>query len=261
MNIRRIKAVLMYSWFHLTHSLETWVDLVWFPFIEIIVFGLLAYYIGDTHQEVANMLIMGLVFWEVIRVIQYSITINIMWDIWSSSFSTLFVSPLQVKELIIGQAISGILKSIFIYVFLGLICLGLYGFNVFSIGWMFFVYLGGLALFGISAGVFIFGLIVRFGTDIQSLSWSLIFLFQPISAVVYPVEALPIQVRWLAYFSPVTYVMEALRQQVFGTGQLNWQYIGMAYGIGSIYVILSGLFTWWSYTWAKRTGAFARLEM
>lgn len=198
--------------------------------------------------------------WEVVRVVQYSITIGIMWDIWSNSFTTLFVGPLQMKELVIGHAISGMAKAVFVFTVLNLFSLLLFGFTPLTIGVSILLYFGLLTWFSVTAGIFVFGLILRFGTDIQSFSWSLIFLFQPLSAVFYPVEALPVAVRWLAYGSPVTYAMQAFRHQL-STGQIDWHLIGVSALVNAIYFGSTILFFKTMLSHAKKTGAFARMEM
>jgi ABC-2 type transport system permease protein len=200
------------------------------------------------------------ILWEVVRVIQYSITIGIMWDIWSNSFSTLFISPLQMKELIIGHALSGLIKALFVFVVLNICSVVFFAFTPLIIGWSIVLYFLLLAWFSILAGIFVFGLILRYGTDIQSFSWSLIFLFQPLSAVFYPVSALPVSIRWFAYSSPITYAMEAFRYQM-STNQIDWTNIGLSVLVNTIYTILILLHFSRMFTFARKTGAFARMEM
>lgn len=257
---QRIKTILLYSWFHVTHSVETWVDLVWFPFIEILTFGFFAAFLSGDSDSASQLILSGVILWEVVRIVQYSITIGIMWDIWSNSFTTLFVGPLQMKELILGHALSGMAKALAVFAFLNVCSVLFFGFTPLIIGPSILIYFLLLAWFSALAGVFVFALILRYGTDIQSFSWSLIFLFQPLSAVFYPLAALPESVRWLAYASPVTYAMEAFRYQM-STGQLQWHNLGMSLAVNSIYTVVVLWHFNLMYRYARRTGAFARMEM
>lgn len=259
-SIKRIHTILLYSWYHLTHSMETWVDLVWFPVIEVLVFGLLAFFIDSQAKGFAEIILTGLIMWEVVRVVQYSISVGVMWDVWSKSFTSLFISPITMVELMIGHSLSGIAKAIFMLFFLSTLSFFLYGFNLLAVGPMLLVYLLLLSIFSISAGLFVIALILRFGTDIQSLSWSLVYLFQPISAVIFPLEAMPEKFVWISYLSPVTFVMEALRYQM-KHGVIRWDYLVFATLGSFIYLAACSLFLSLMQSWAKKTGAFARMEM
>ncbi len=261
MNLQRVKATILYAWYHLTHSLETWVDLVWFPLVEIVVFGLFSQFFDSADGNITQVVLMGLIFWEIVRLVQYSITVGIMWDVWSSSFSTLFVSPLSIGEFITGQAIAGIGKSIFVFILLSLLSLAAFGFTPLQLSLLGLVaYWFLLSLFSISAGIFVFALILRFGTDIQALSWSLIYLYQPISAVIYPVSALPEGIRWLASISPITPVMESARHEL-ATGAIRWDWLLTSLLINMLYFAGAVLLYRITLSWSKRTGAFARMEM
>lgn len=240
--------------------METWVDLLWLPIIELITFGLFVHFLGGRGSQASMLILSGVIFWEVFRIIQYSITVGIMWDVWSNSFSTLFVGPLQMSELIGGQAIGGVLKSIFILCLLGSLSVLFFGFNPFMVGPMVIVYLLLLAWFSISAGIFIFSLILRFGTDIQSFSWSLVYLFQPISAIFYPLDALPESIRWVAFFSPITFVMQSYRNQL-ESGVIDVQNLTYAVLVNAVYFVAVVTVFTQMYKWSKKTGAFARMEM
>jgi ABC-2 type transport system permease protein len=260
LNWQRVKTIILYSWYHVTHSIETWVDLVWFPFIEIMTFGFFGSFLSGDSATAAQLVLSGVVLWEVVRIVQYSITIGIMWDIWSNSFSTLFVGPLQMKELIVGHALSGLLKALVVFVFLNICSVLFFGFTPLVIGPSILIYFLLLTWFSALAGIFVFALILRYGTDIQSFSWSLIFLFQPLSAVFYPLTALPESIRWLAYASPVTYAMEAFRHQL-STGQLAWHNLGLSVLVNALYTIVILWHFNRMYHFSRRTGAFARMEM
>ncbi len=260
MRWHRVSTTALYAWFHTTHSMETWVDLVWFPLTNILMFGFFLNFFLALEPAEATAIITGLIFWEVMRVLQYSISVGMMWDVWSKSFSTLFVSPLTMPEFIAGQTIGGVMKAAFVFALLSFLAWILFGLNPFGLGMMLVPYTLMLILFGVSMGLFVLGMIVRFGTDIQSLSWSLIYLYQPISAVIYPLEALPPSVRWVAYASPMTYVMEAVRAQL-STGRLAWDLLAMSLIVNMIYLVLTTALFAWAIKWSKQTGAFARLEM
>ena len=55
-----------------------------------------------------------------------------------------------------------------------------------------------MMLFGWAIGLIIAGLVIRLGLGAESLAWAAIFFIQPFSAVYYPIETLPVAVRWIA---------------------------------------------------------------
>lgn len=75
----------------------------------------------------------------------------------------------------------------------------------------------------------------------------------------YPLEALPVQIRWLGYFSPITYVMEAARAQ-YRTQQVDvgGLFVGTILCVG--YFIASLLFLYQMYDRSRKTGEFALLS-
>lgn len=258
MNIRRIKTVIKHSWYHLNHSMETWIDLIWFPVIQLLVFGFLTGYLAKEGGSV-NILLLGFVFWIIIQVGQYSITVGALWEIWSNSFSSLFISPLTLEEFAAGHMISGMVKAVGVFALSALVSQVFFSLSILPLGWMIFVYFAEMVLFSWSAGMFILALIFRYGTDIQSLAWGLVFIVQPLAAVFYPVEALPKSLQAISYIFPVTYVFEALRRQ-FSTGMIDVNLLAIGTALNALFFMLSYLFMRSMLDKAKESGSFVRLE-
>jgi ABC-2 type transport system permease protein len=239
--------------------METWVDLFWFSLIDILIYGLIRTFFvtGNTSSD---FLIAGVIVWEIVRVGQYTVSVGILWEIWSRSFSSLFISPLTLWEFIAGQVISGLGKSIAVTVIISLVAALLFGFNVFQLSPLsMLIYFAIGFTFSIAAGMFVLSLIIRFGTNIQSLAWGMIFLVQPFSAIFYPVEVLPPLMRPFSYLSPVTYVMQSVRSELSGAGMLVDQVV-----IGAFAAVLYLAATIWFVNrvlkQAKESGVFARME-
>ena len=260
MNFKRVRTITLHSWYHLNHSVETWVDLFWFSTIQIIVFGLMAtYFIQTGNTANAQIILLGLVLWGVIVVGQYSVTIGALWEIWSKSFSNLFITPLTLTEFVTGHMIGGFFKASAVFLITSLLTIPLFDFSIFSLGPLLILFFLELIIFSWSAGMFIFGLILRFGTNIASLGWGLIYIVQPLAAVFYPLEVLPRSIRWLSFTFPVTYIFETARH-LLTTREVLWAYILYASVLNIIYFILSYWFMNKMLIRGKRTGAFARME-
>lgn len=260
MSIKRIKVSVLHTWFHAQHSMETWVDLFWNSSLQMLVFAFIAVAFGQSGDPLhGTYMIAGLVFWNIIWSAQYGITVGTLWEIWSRSFSSLFISPLTFEEFLIGQAISSSIKAVIAMTVTATIGAVIYNFSLLSVGWMLPIYFLELFVFGLGMGMFVLSLIFRWGTDVQSLSWSIVFLVQPFGAVFYPIETLPAQIRWVAYGIPTSYIFETIRGQL-RDGHINVNNLVMATILNVVYLSVGYLLLKTTYMTSKKTGKFARLE-
>lgn len=121
----------------------------------------------------------GFLLWEIVRIGQYCVTVSMLWEVWSRSFNNLFVTPLTMTEWLLGQMIGGTLKTTVVIGLLSTWSAWAFGFSLLNFGWWFWPAALILTIFAFAAGVFVTGLIIRFGTNLQSLAWGLIYIFQP----------------------------------------------------------------------------------
>ncbi len=260
MNHKRIAVSVLHTWYHLTHSMETWVDLFWNSSLQMLVFAFIAVTFAQTSNPLnGTYMIAGLVFWNIIWSAQYGITVGVLWEIWSRSFSSLFISPLTLEEFLIGQAISAALKGIVSIIITALIGALVYKFSLLVFGWYLVIYFLELFFFGLATGMLVLSFIFRWGTQVQSLSWAMVFLVQPFGAVFYPVDILPPFIQKIAYCLPTTYVFETIRQQL-RDGTVNVRYLVIGAVLTAVYVVASYINLRATHTLSKRSGAFARLE-
>lgn len=260
MNLGRINIILLHTWYHFLHSMETWVDLFWNSAVQMIVFVFIAKSLASgagTDASVA--IVLGMIFWNIIWTGQYAIAVGALWEIWSRSFSSLFITPLSINEFLVGQMISGFIKSVAAFAMAAVIGYWLYNFSVFSLGGMLPIYYLELLIFSWAAGFFVLSLILRYGTDVQAMSWALIFLVQPFGGVFYPVSVLPQTVAWVGYLIPTTYVFDAIRAQL-ANGSIPGNLLFYATLLNIFYLALGHLVLIRSIDSAKHSGAFARME-
>jgi len=171
----------------------------------------------------------------------------------------IFVTPLRLSEFFIASVILGIIKIIITCAILFIITLGLYHYNIFSIGISLIPYLFNLFLFGMVIALFINGVIVRYGTSAQVLAFGLIFIIQPICAVFYPVSALPTFIHPLSYAIPVTHVFESMRATIAGA-PFDWQSFFVTTILNVIYFILAWLFFKKMFANVKKKGLLLKVQ-
>lgn len=257
----RILSIIQQEYFITKRSLEVIFDLFFFSSMTIIVFGFVSKYLaGDDNPTAAFYLIIGLLLWEIVRIGQYSITVSVLWNVWARNLSNMFVSPLQAWEYLVALMLSSIVKVIVVLVMLSLILYFLFNFNVLQLGfWNLVLHFTNLIIFSWAIGVLLTGVIFRYGTRIQAMSWGLIFLFQPLTAAFFPLEVLPEPVQKIAYMIPATYVFEAARKN-YTDQTIDWNSFFIALFLNLVYMIIAFIVFFVMFRKSRQTGQFARNE-
>ena len=261
MSLRRVRAILLQEAYITRRSVEVLIDLPFFSLTTVVVFGFISTFLASVvSSTVARYLFLGMLLWEIVRVAQYSMSIEALWNVWSHNLSNMFITPLSIVEYVLAQMISATLKALVIFTVLAAIAGIAFSFNVAVMG------LGNLALFFVnlvffawSVGLAVLGIIFRFGTRIQALAWGLVYLFPPISAAYYPLGVLPGPLQALARLIPATYVFEAARASLERPGT-DWGSIGLALAENAVYFGLAVLFFAFMHRRSRLTGQFARNE-
>ncbi|MFA5996066.1 MAG: ABC transporter permease [Patescibacteria group bacterium] len=260
-SLKRINAVIIQEWHISRRSLEVIMDLPFFSLINVALFGFMSIYmLGSTQSVTAHYLLLGAVFWEIIRITQYSMTVSSLWNVWSRNLSNMFITPLSTVEYLLANMLAGVLKSVVLVSGLALLTIPLFNFNIFMLGWPTLILSAiNLILFAWAIGLILLGLIFRFGIRVQALGWAVIYIFQPLCAVYFPVSIFPKVLQYIAYLFPPTYVFEALRYNLqFNQAQLSGQI--WALGLNGIYFLSAiGLF-YYLFNKSRTTGQFARNE-
>jgi len=87
-------------------------------------------------------------------------------------------------------------------------------------------------------GFFVSGLILRFGTKVQTLAWTFAWLIGPFAAIYYPVSTLPVWAQKIALFIPASYVFEGAREIIY-KGYTDPTKFYLSFIINLVYLILS----------------------
>ncbi len=260
MRLRRIKSVVILAWHHLTHSVETWVDIFWFPIIQTAVFASIAFYFArSSGPEAAQYIVLGILLWYAMEAGSYSVAVGMLWEVWARNFSTLFASPLTIGEFIAGQMLFSLVKQCMTITGLAIVAYVVFGFSILSVGASLPIHFLLLMIFGWVVGMTSLAFILRYGTRIQSVAWGLIYIIQPVIGVFYPISIFPGWVQTLAYAIPPTYVFESARVSV-SVGTPRWDYLGIALALDMMY--LAGGYAFMKAMWerARRAGTLARME-
>lgn len=214
MKWRNIRAIMLQELYVTRGSWEVILDIFVFALINMVLFGFIASYLAQSTggSLQAESLLIAVIFWEVIRVTQYSTSVSSMWNVWSHNLCNMFIAPIKITEYLAAHILAAIIKSLAIFMTGIGLARYIFHLNVFSLGAfpIFFAYIN-MAIFAIAVGLVLIGLVFKHGTRIQALSWGVIYFFQPLSAVYFPVAVLPAFLQPISYALPVTYFFEWLR--------------------------------------------------
>jgi ABC-2 type transport system permease protein len=216
-------------------------DVFYWPTIDLLLWGLTSSYfrsfISDKNH-IIMMIVSGILLWIIVWRGQYEITVNLLEELWSKNLINLFVSPLKFSEWLVSVVIVGILKAVISFSFAGLVAFMLYKVKIFSLGFYLLPLSGLLIITGWWVGFLVGGLILRYGTKIQTFAWAAVMLISPFSAIYYPLSTLPAWAQKVAVFVPTSYVFEGARQ-VIDHGSLDWNKLLVCLAINLVYLTLA----------------------
>ena len=263
MSISRIKAVILQSLYNLRHSLEDIVETFFWPFIDVILWGFITLYFAGLEGQASTLVVFllgGIILWNIVYRAQQDIGFALLRNVWSRNILNLFSSPLTPWEFMFATMALGLVKTVLTLFVVSAIAFVFYSFNIFSLGFYLLPFFVGLIVFSWAAGIFITGLIIRFGMRIQAFVWSLTFLIYPISAVFYPVSVLPAFLQKVAQFLPTAHIFEGMRE-VLVTGTLSSERLIWAFSLDIGYMLLAAWFFVIMFEKAREKGKLARVEM
>lgn len=261
-----IRAVLRQEVYVTLASWEVIFDTVIFTLANVLLFGFIAHYLaidssGGAQTLQIESLVIAVVFWEVLRIAQYSTSVSSMWNVWSHNLCNMFIAPIKVMEYLLAHVLAATIKSTIILVSSAILVAVVFNINVLDLGLgiILFGYLN-MIVFGTAVGLILVGLVFQFGTKVQALTWGTIFMIQPLCAVFFPVSVLPAFLQPIAYAFPATYFFEWLRAT----------YEGVAYSSGQVLAAFAfNLFYLAAACWifsrqlaaAKRSGQLVRNDL
>jgi len=241
MKLHRIYGITLRYLYLFRHNIDKLVDIFYWPAIDLILWGITTLYIQSLEtgfSQVVVMIVSGLIFWQVLWRGQIEITINILEEIWNKNLINIFATPLKFSEWVTSFIILGIIKLVVGFSFISSLAFLLYKVRIFTFGFYLLPFIFLLLMSGWCIGILVGALILRFGTRIQNLAWSLPWAISPFSAVFYPVSILPAWAQKTALFFPTSYIFEGMREVIF-KGTMDAEKLIISFGLNLIYLALS----------------------
>lgn len=244
MKLHRIYAIILRFMFLFRHSYDRLADTFYWPTLDLLLWGITSSYLKSYTQgapQIVSIILSGILLWIILWRGQYEITVGVLEDLWNRNLVNIFVAPLKFSEWIIALIALGIIKALMAFVFGLFVAFLLYKINVFAFGFYLIPFSLLLILTGWCVGFFVAGIILRYGSKIQTLAWTAPWIISPFSAIYYPVSALPDWAQKISLFVPTSYVFEGARE-VIGKGTLDPNKLYISFFLNIIYLILSLIF-------------------
>jgi len=261
MAYHRIAALVIRHLYLYRRSLPRMMEIIYWPFLDLVVWGFITVYLATfqgSMPAVVTFLLGALILWDVLFRSQQGIAISFLEEIWARNLMNLFASPLTPSEFLAATMVMSLLKVAAVSMVMSVCAWMFYGYNVFMIGLWLMPFIVNLVLTGWIIGVLTTSLIMRFGQEAEVLAWSMVFLFQPISCVFYPMDVLPTWLKGVAWINPAAHVFEGMRGLLANhTAPLSS--LGLATGLNALYLV--AVIVWFHQTFnvCKDRGSLVRV--
>lgn len=234
----RIYAMVLRYWFLLRGSWPRLLELMYWPTVQIVLWGLITRFFLTNSSYVAQaagVLLGAVLLWDILFRGQLGLSLSFMEEMWSRNLGQLMVTPLRPYELIGALMTMSLIRTAIGVAPATLLAIPLYQFSIFDLGLPLIAFFFNLIVMGWAIGLFVSALVLRLGMGAESLAWLAIFGLAPVSGIYYPVSSLPHWLQPVAWALPSSYVFEGMRSVLFGHG-FRFDYFLTALGLNAVYL-------------------------
>ncbi len=211
---RRVGALVLRYWYLLRSSWPRLLDLIYWPAVQMLMWGFLQLYIDQNagfFARAGGTFIGAVLLWDILFRGQLGFSISFLEEMWSRNMGNLMISPLRPFEFLVALMVMSLVRLAIGMVPVSLLAIAFFGFNLWGLGLALAVFFLNLILTSWAVGIFVSGLVLRNGLGAENLAWTLMFIFLPLACVYYPVAVLPPWLQVFAWALPPTYVFEGMR--------------------------------------------------
>ena len=261
MNINRIFGLFLRHFFLIKGSLPRILDLIYWPTIQIILWGFISKFFStysDYYNNTVGVILTCAILYDFL--FRSSISFNMLFleEIWSRNFTNLFIAPLKISEIITSLVATALIRTLIGLVPAILITSPLFGISIVELGMpLFFLFLS-LYIFGITLGLFVSSGLLRYGPAFENIAWSSLFLLAPLGCIYYPIEILPEIFQNIARGLPLVYIFEEARS-ILVTNVVNYENIKNAFMLNSLYLFLGIFLFYYSFAQARKKGSLINI--
>ena len=212
---RRVGAMVRRSWYLLRSSWPRLLDLIYWPMLQMVMWGFLQSYIsqagGNTLIQAGGFLIGAVLLWDILFRGQLGFSVSFLEEMYARNLGNIMMSPLRPVEFISALMVVSLIRLSIGLIPVTFLAIAFFGFNLWGLGLALVAFFVNLILTSWAIGLLVAGLLLRNGLGAEALAWTFMFLFLPLTCVYYPVAVLPGWLQYVAWALPPTYVFEGMR--------------------------------------------------
>lgn len=239
---RRIGAMVRRHAYLLRSSWPRMLELMYWPTVQMVLWGFITKFLmghTDFLAQAAGVFLSAVLLWDVLFRGQLGVSLLFMEEMYAKHLGHLFVSPLRPYELVVSLFTMSLVRVLIGAGGAALLAIPIHQFSIFdALGLPLIVFFANLIWFSWAVGLIIAALVLRLGLGAESLAWALIFLFQPLSGVFYPIETLPPWLQTVSWALPSSYVFEGMRAVLF-EGAFRTDLLLGAIGLNLLWMLLA----------------------
>jgi len=247
---------------YLRRSPVNFFDLIVWPLVLVIPFGLFAKYTASS-QTLLMILIIGSIGWVTTGAVQRELALNFMIEVWQRTIKKSRVLPISDFTFVTGNWLVGIVRGIITFGLIAAIAFFLFGLNVFAgdLAVLALIFLG-ICLSGLIIGMFVISMVKLLGHRADVIAWFMTEIIVVFSGIYYSVTLLPQGLRYIAYASPLTYIFESFRQTLIDGAMLADLYplLLKMFGLLAFYLVAISLFYRYAEKRAIKTGFYQKYD-
>ena len=261
MNLNKMHGLFLRHFYLIKSSLPRILDLVYWPTIQIILWGFISKFFSiysDYYNNTLGVILTCAILYDIL--FRSSISFNMLFleEIWSRNFTNLFIAPMKISEIIISLVFTALIRTLIGLVPAILLTSPLFGISILNLGVpLFFLFLS-LYIFGITLGLFVSSGLIRFGPSFENIAWSSLFLLAPLGCIYYPIEILPEFFQILAKGLPLVYIFDETRN-ILVNNFVNFENILYAFYLNAIYLLIGISLFYFSFSKARKKGSLINM--
>jgi ABC-2 type transport system permease protein len=210
----RVWAMVLRYWYLMRSSWPRILDLVYWPAVQMLMWGFLQLYITDNSgffARAGGTFIGAVLLWDILFRGQLGFSVSFLEEMWSRNLANIMMSPLRPTEFVLALMIMSVIRLAVGMIPVSLLAIAFFGFNLWGLGLALAAFFANLILTSWAVGIFVSGLVLRQGLGAENMAWTIMFIFLPLTCVYYPVSVLPQWLQVIAWMLPPTYVFEGMR--------------------------------------------------
>ena len=261
LSARRIYALIYRYGTLLLHSIPRLIETLYWPIINAMLLGFMNYYLlkqrGMSEMSFHTILGATLLLEFFIRS-QFSFMLVFMEELYSRNLGQLYTSPLRGWEQLVAYVITALLRTSAVIPAI-ILCNYLFGYNILSLNEWLLPFVFNMLLAGMTCGILIVCLLIRFGQSAEWFGWMFSWAFIPFMGVYYPISILPKPLQLIGEALPISRIFEAMRSIASGT-TIDSATIWQASAMNLLYLAGAGAVFFMTLRGARRRGNLLNLN-